>query len=522
MNLIRIIVFISVVSFISCKEDTLFTKIDVQDSGISFSNRIADSDTFSILNFEYIYNGAGVGVGDFNNDGKQDLFFTGNQVSSKLYLNKADFKFEDVTAKSGIDTKKRWASGAVTVDINADGLLDIYVGCTVHKNEKERENLLFVNQGIKNGIPSFKEMGAEYGVNDNGHTENAAFFDYDNDGDLDLYVLTNIIDQYPNQFRPKKLDGSHPNTDRLYRCDWPEKGGHPVYTNVSKESGILVEGHGLGLNICDINQDGFKDIYVTNDYLSDDLLYINNGNGTFTDKAKEFFKHTSNSAMGNDVADINNDGFLDLVAMDMLPKTIERKKRLGGPNNYQNFIYSQEHGYTFQYMRNTLQLNNGINKTHAPKFSEISLLAGIAETDWSWTPSLADFDLDGYRDLLITNGFPKDITDRDFITYRNEVERLATPGMILPEIPVVKIPNFAFKNLGNLKFEEVTKSWGLDEPSFSNGAVYADLDNDGDLDYVVNNINDSAFVFRNNAINEKVKKNFLKVDFMGSLYNKKE
>jgi enediyne biosynthesis protein E4 len=505
--------------FSSCKQKTLFQKIEPETSNIHFSNRITEKDSMNILQFEYIYNGAGVGVGDFNNDGRQDLFFTGNQVENKLYLNQGDFKFKDITKTANLSNKGRWCAGAVLVDINSDGLMDIYVAATVHKKEADRENLLFVNQGLKNGEPTFKEMAAEYGINDNGHTENATFFDYDNDGDLDLYVLTNIINQYPNQFRPKKIDGSNPNTDRLYQCNWDEKLGHPVYKNVSKEAGILIEGFGLGVNVCDINQDGFKDIYVSNDYLSDDLLWINNRNGTFTDKASNYFKHTSNSAMGNDVADINNDGFLDIVTMDMLAKTNERKKKLTGPNNYQNFIFSEQHGYNYQYMRNTLQLNNGVTIDKQPMFSEISLMAGMAETDWSWTPSLADFDNDGYRDLLITNGFPKDITDRDFAAYRAEVERLATADMILPEIPVIKISNFAFKNTGKLGFEDKSKDWGLDTPSFSNGAVYADLDNDGDLDYVVNNINDSAFVYKNNLEIREDKKDYIKLTFKGEKQN---
>jgi enediyne biosynthesis protein E4 len=506
-------------SFFSCKEKTLFHKIDPADSNIHFTNQITEKDSLNIIDFEYVYNGAGVGVGDFNNDGLQDLFFTGNQVESKLYLNQGDFKFKDVSEAANLKNYGRWCAGAVVVDINADGLMDIYVAATVNKKPEARENLLFVNQGIKAGVPSFKEMAQEYGINDNGHSENAAFFDYDNDGDLDLYVLTNIINQYPNQFREKLKDGSNPNTDRLYQCNWDEKLGHPVYTNVSKQAGILIEGFGLGINVCDINQDGWKDIYISNDYLSDDLLYINNTDGTFTDKAQQYFKHTSISAMGNDVADINNDGFLDIITMDMLAKTNERKKKLTGPNSYQNFTFLEQYGFNYQYMRNTLQLNNGINSSNNPMFSEISLMAGVAETDWSWTPSLADFDNDGYRDLLITNGFPKDITDRDFAAFRSEAERFTSREMLLEEIPVIKISNFAFKNTGKLGFEDKTKDWGLDLPSFSNGAVYADLDNDGDLDYVVNNINDSAFVYQNNLEIKEEKKDFVKLTFKGDKKN---
>lgn len=476
----------------------------------------------NILQFEYVYNGSGVGIADFNKDGKQDVFFSGNQVENKMYLNKGDFKFEDISTKAGINNTDNWCAGVVTVDINNDGWMDVYVASTVKEPASERENLLFVNQGLKDGVPIFKEMAAEYGVNDSGHSENAVFFDYDNDGDLDLYVLTNVIDQYPNTFRSKVKDGTYPNTDRLYRCDFDKKLGHSYYTNVSKEAGIVIEGYGLGLNICDINKDGWKDIYVTNDYAADDLLYINNGNGTFTDQANQYFKHTSNSAMGNDVADINNDGLLDIFAVDMLAKNNLRKKVLAPPNNYQLFKLSDEFGYTYQYMRNTLQINNGKLGNNKPaKFSEVSLLSGIAETDWSWTPSLADFDNDGFRDIIVTNGFPKDVTDRDFMAFRTEAHNLADIPYLLGQIPEVKISNYAYRNKGNLEFEDVTEKWGMDIPSFSNGAVYADLDNDGDLDYVVNNINDSAFVFRNNQVefDKNKESHFLRIKTIGDKSN---
>ncbi len=492
-----------------------------EQTGIQFSNRIIENDTMNILNFEYVYNGGGVGIADFNNDGLQDVFFSGNQVDNKLYLNKGNFKFEDISGTANINVKDRWCAGVVTVDINGDGLMDVYVAATVMKPEDQRQNLLFVNQGIENGKPTFLEKGAEYGINDSGHSENAAFFDYDNDGDLDLYVLTNIVDQYPNVYRSKVTDGSYPNTDRLYRCEWSEELKHPIYKNVSNEAGITIEGYGLGLNICDINKDGWKDIYVTNDFAADDLLYINNQNGTFTDQAKSYFKHTSNSAMGNDIADINNDGFLDIVAVDMLAKSNDRKKVLAPPFNYQLYNFSDEFGYIYQYMRNTLQLNNGIDKKNNPMFSEISFLAGFAETDWSWTPSLADFDNDGKRDLLITNGFPKDVTDRDFMAYQSETRNLVSRFELLTQIPEVKISNYAFKNNGDLGFEDVTEKWGLNIPSFSNGAVYADLDNDGDLDYIVNNINDSAFVYKNTLLDKKnlTDKHFLRLKFEGNKQN---
>ncbi|GAB3881814.1 VCBS repeat-containing protein [Spirosoma agri] len=484
----------------------------------------------NIIDFEYVYNGGGTAIGDFNNDGLSDIFFTGNQVSNRLYINKGDFKFDDITQKAGVTGNGKWCSGVALVDINNDGWMDIYVGATVSKVAAKRENMLFVNQGAKPGeTPVFREMAKEYGIADDGHTTNAAFFDYDNDGDLDLYVLTNTIEENPNAYRDRILDGSSPTTDRLYRNDPNPTLGHPVFTNVSKQEGILSEGYGLGLNITDINRDGWKDVYVTNDYLSDDLLYINNHDGNnrhtgFTDQAPQYFKHTSGAAMGNDVADINNDGLADIVAVDMLPRDNARKKMLMGANNYQTYLNNEQFKHTYQYTRNTLQLNQGLAPTPTgkhPVFSEIGLFSDVAETDWSWAPTLMDFDHDGYRDLLITNGFPKDVTDRDFGSFRAESERIAEKSFMLAQIPVIKISNYAFRNKGDLTFEDVTEKWGLKLPSFSNGAAYGDLDNDGDVDYVVNNINDSAFVYRNNLVESKIDKaNYLRIKFAGEAQNR--
>lgn len=508
--------------FSSCKSKTTFELLSSEDTGIHFSNQINENDTLHILKYEYLYNGSGVGMGDFNNDGLTDLLFSGNQANATLYLNKGDMKFEDVSKKAGINTLNRWCAGVSIVDINGDGLLDFYISSTMKNAAKDRENMLFVNQGIKNGLPTFKEMAVDYGINDNGHSEHAAFFDYDKDGDLDLYVLTDQITEFPSMYREKIIDGSHPNTDRLYRNDWSKEKNHPVFTNVSREAGINIEGFGLGINICDINQDNWPDIYVTNDYVTNDLLYINNHNGTFTDQSKAYFKHTSLSAMGNDIADINNDGLVDIVALDMLPKSNERKKQLAPANHYQTYQNSDKFGYTYQYMRNTLQLNTGKNADGSIKpFQEISLMAGVAETEWSWCPSLADFDNDGFRDLLITNGFPKDVTDRDFMSYQAESSRISSIDVMLSKLPVIKVNNYAFKNMDGLKFQDVSAAWGIQKPSFSNGATYGDLDNDGDLDYVVNNINDEAFVYRNNTREEQPEKgHYIRVNFQGEGLNK--
>ena len=523
------LLLISVFVFVSCnKHNTLFEKIGSNHSDIHFNNLITESDSVNPIKLEFLYNGGGVAVGDFNNDGLQDLYFTGSQVSNKLYLNKGNFKFEDVTDKAGVEGKGRWSNAASVIDINNDGLLDIYVCATIKANSNERKNLLYINQGVnKDHVPIFKDMSEEYHLADTGYSVHAVFFDYDNDGDLDMYLLrTQLSDRFPGIFRPIIKDGTSGNNDKLFRNDWDSTLNHPVFTDVSKDAGIVWEGYGLGINIVDINKDGWKDIYVTNDFVGDDLLYINNKNGTFTNKAHDYFKHTSANAMGNDVADINNDGLADFVSVDMNPEDNFRKKMMMDANKYQQYQNILDYNYMLQYVKNTLQLNMGPSvfqndSIGDPVFSEIGFQAGIAQTDWSWSPLFADMDNDGLRDLLITNGYPKDVTDHDFVTYRRNNGRF-TSGLALSEmVPQVKVPNYAFKNNGDLTFSNVGTNWGLAQPDFSNGAVYVDLDNDGDLDYVVNNINDEASVYKNNEQeNDKEKNHYLNIKFNGAALNK--
>ncbi|WP_421802965.1 VCBS repeat-containing protein [Flagellimonas sp.] len=507
------LVSILVISCSEKQEDTLFSQVSSNHSGITFNNQIVETDSFNILTSEYIFNGGGVAVGDFNNDNKPDLFFTGNQVTNKLYLNQGDFKFKDVTNASGVAAADKWKTGVAVIDINNDSLLDIYICAAMYASPEEKANILYVNQGVnEEGIPIFKEMAKEYGVADTGNSMNAAFIDYNKDGLLDLYVLNNVdIHILPANYREKITDGSSMSNDHLYRNN-----GNNTFTDVTMEAGITIEGYGLGVAISDLDYDGWSDIYVSNDYLSNDIMYINNGDGTFTDKISEFVKHQSKFSMGNDIADFNNDGYLDIVTLDMLGETNNRLKTTVKSTRYNDYYMNDKYGYDYQYMRNMLQMGQGPNMP----YSEIGLMAGIGKTDWSWSPLFVDADNDGRKDLLITNGFPRDITDLDFGEFNFNVQKYLSTAQILDSIPVVKIPNYAYRNEGNGQFKDVGKEWGLSIPSFSNGAAFADLDNDGDLDYVVNNINDEAFVFRNNLdVKKKENKNFLKLDLIGPKSN---
>ncbi len=494
------------------KEKTLFKLIESKESGLDFRNDIFDNEQFNIITQQYIYNGGGVAIGDFNNDGLQDVFFSGNMVPNKLYLNKGELKFEDISETAGIGGFNKWKSGVALVDINLDGLLDIYVCSTMSEDSTLRANMMFVNQGSKDGVPTFIDKAKEFGIDDMGYNTTATFFDYDSDGDLDLYLLTNSRQAgLPAKYMQKVNDGTSTNTDKLYRNN-----GNGTFTDVSREAGILCEGYGLGLAVADINKDGLSDIYVSNDYITNDLLYINKGKGKFENSIDDQIKHQAKFSMGNDIGDINNDGYPDIITVDMLPETNLRKKTVIVGTGYITYINDVAFGYTHQHVRNMLQLNNG-NST----FSEIGQLAGVYQTEWSWSPLFADFDNDGFKDLVVTNGFPKDITDRDFISFRGKVSTVTGIDYLLEQVPSVKVANYIFKNNGDLTFKDMTKQWGLDQPTFSNGAAFADLDNDGDLDYIVNNINDFAMLYENtlNSKDNKGTPHFLRFKLIGTKQN---
>ena len=506
MRCIAFILPLFIIFGLSCNfKKPLFEKLSASQTGIQFVNEIKESDSLNVLDVSNLYNGGGVGIGDFNADGLPDIYFTGNKVPNKLYLNTGHFKFNDITNYSGVDGEGKWCRGVSVVDINNDGKLDMYISATLSVDTNQRKNILYINQGNnKEGIPVFKDMAAEYGLADTTFSTMANFFDYDNDGDLDMFLVVNEIKDphVPNVYHPKNHLPELYSSCKLYKNNWDPILKHPVFTDVSAQAGIVKEGYGHSVVVTDINNDGWKDIYVTNDYLPNDYLYINNQDGTFTDHLSDYFKHTSVNSMGTDVADVNNDGLMDFITLDMNPRDNYRKKMMMNPNSYQTFQNNDLYGYNYQYVRNTLQINQGrrVNQNDSlgfPIFSEVSFLAGVAETDWSWTPLLADFDNDGNRDLFVTNGFPKDVTDHDFIMYRNKAYSFVAKNQLLKEIPEVKIHNYIFKNNGGLNFSDATIDWGFTIPSFSNGAVYADLDNDGDLDLVINNINDEASVYEN-------------------------
>lgn len=507
-----VLLMLLLMAAIGCKEmphNTLFTPLSSTESGIHFTNMIDEAKMPGDALNEFAYMGAGVGILDVNNDGLKDIFLCGNQVSSKLYINKSNNHFEDITQTARVATQV-WATGVSIVDINADGYDDIYV-CTYGKDLAVRSpNLLFINQHNN----TFKEEATAYGLADTSYSSQAIFFDYDHDGDLDMYLANYMLNASysANNVFPKNLSGHSLANDKLYRNDGDAQGkGHPVFTDVSMQAGIKEDGYGLGVVASDFNNDGWMDLYVANDFVSNDELWLNNKNGTFTNALDLSTKHQSYSSMGCDAADINNDGKTDFVTLDMLPEDNLRKKLTFSFMNYDRYEAERNLGYSPEFARNMLQLNNGnynLGDTSVPFFSEIGQLAGVSETDWSWSVLLADFNNDSYKDMHVTNGIGRDFINADFIQFSRDIgnksnseedakkqlrEKLITLNHI-------DLPDYLFLNHKDYTFTNISDSSGVNESSISNGAAYADLDNDGDLDLIVNNINKEAFVFINNTI----------------------
>ena len=494
---------------------TLFKPVPSAESGVNFTNMLRESPVLNIITYEYYYNGGGIGLGDFNNDGLIDIYLSANMQPGKLYLNKGNMQFEDITAKAGVAAKKGWKTGVSIADVNGDGYQDIYLCFSGPVDRERRTNQLYIN----NGNLTFTEKAAIMGVSDSGYSTQAVFFDYDRDNDLDLFVINHNnknLRNFDASFVKKMIDPDA--GDRLYRND------NNFFTDVTTQSGIISNplGYGLGVSVSDFNNDGWPDLYVTNDYVEEDYMYINNRDGTFTNKAKDDFGHLSNFSMGCDVADINNDGWTDVFTLDMLPEDNRRQKLLYMPDNYELYNNQVQNGFYHQLMRNMLQLNNG-NGT----FSEIGQLSGVYCTDWSWATLLMDFNNDGFKDIFITNGYGRDMTNRDFVKfYANErmkfIRNEPSENMfkLLQEIPTTPVHNYLYLNNGDLKFSDASKDAGFDLQSLSNGAASADLDNDGDLDLVVNHLNAPSEIYRNMLVEEGNGGNWINFEFKGNGANK--
>jgi hypothetical protein len=504
------------------KNPLLFQKLSSERTKVAFENTLTESDTFNYFLYPYIYMGGGVSVGDFNNDGLTDIYLVGNMVPNRLYLNRGNFIFEDVTEISNTGGGNRWKLGSTICDINSDGLLDIYV--CVSGLSTNRENLLFVNQGVnKDGIPVFKEEAKKYGINDPGMSTQGTFFDYDNDGDLDLYVANYPITNFkatPYVYKQMMRNVKWIDSGHLYRNN-----GDSSFTDVTKESGLLAYGLTLSATVSDFNQDGFKDIYISNDFTCPDYFYFNNGDGTFSDKAGEVLGQTSFYGMGVDVADYNNDGLLDIMQIDMAPEDNKRAKMNMSSMQPADFEEMVKHGLHHQYRYSTLNLNRGILKNNLPFFTNAAWIAGVTSTDWSWAALFADFDLDGWKDLYISNGSRRDMNDADYFNKIGKSDYFSK-GLSKSELlnnvrnmPSKPLANYIFRNNGDLTFTRYNKQWNITEPSFSNGVAYADLDNDGDLDLIVNNIDQEAFIYKNNA-SEIKSGNYLKLRFDGTPENR--
>ena len=490
------------------EENTLFRQISSAKSGIDFSNDLTESYGYNMLLFSNYYTGGGVGIIDINNDNLPDVIMGGNQVSSRLYLNKGDLKFEDITEQAGLTTD-RWITGISVVDINSDGYEDIYLSVSGLKNISSTQNQLFIN----NGDNTFTDRAEEYGLGEQEQTTHTSFFDYDQDGDLDAFMAINPSDFslfYMGRIKKPRLNGESRSTDKLF-----ENLGNGKFQDVSKKAGILAEGYSLGVNTSDFNSDGLTDIFVSNDFVYNDLLYINNGDGTFRNELKSMVDVSSYASMGNDAADINNDGTIDLITLDMLPEDSYREKILVPSSNFNTNLRTLKLGYHPQFTRNMLHINNGDGT-----FSEIGQMAGISRTDWSWSSLFMDLDNDGYKDLFVSNGFRRELGNLDYINY-NEFSPFTNPGADIQgqidginNTPGIPLANYVYKNNGDLTFTNTVKEWGFELPTYSNGVVMSDLDLDGDLDIVINNIDMQASVYENLS-DQKLEHHYLDILLTG-------
>ncbi len=517
MSINKLIFFLLLVVIFSCEKSKqssqlLFKPVLEIDSNITFNNILTETDSLNYFIYPYLYLGGGVATGDINNDGLSDIFFVGNMVENKLYLNKGDMKFEDVTNKAHLSGDSKWCTGVTMVDINNDGWLDIYLCVSGQKGSNKKNNLYINNKDL-----TFTESAKEYGLDDNGSSIQSVFFDYDLDGDLDLYVANYPIAPFgsPNSYYLNKMRHlKNGDSDHLY-----QNNGKEGFIDVSIESGIANYGLSLGISVGDYNNDGFEDIYISNDFNTPDRFFINNGDGTFNDKLKEATYQTSWFGMGSDVADFNNDGLLDFIQVDMTPRDNRRAKENMASMNASLFWNTVESGFHYQYMFNSLQLNRGVSKTKGVQFSNISRIAGIPTTDWSWAPLFADFDNDGWKDIFITNGIKRDVNNKDFFNAKSVKANLTgkIDGSGYVNIPSEPIENRVFKNNGDLTFENLSADWGLNLKGFSHGCAYADFDNDGDLDLVVNNMDQTASLFKNQSNTEE--KRYLRIKLTGTSNN---
>ena len=507
---------VSLVSITACDqhpEERLFRLR--HDTGIDFTNEIVENDSMHLMALEYFYRGGGVAIGDLNNDRLPDVILGGNMVPSRLYLNRGGLKFQDVTEASGF-YNEQWINGISLVDINDDGLMDVYLCAGGSNDSTRRKNLFFVQQQrTSDGIPKFKNEAATLSLDVNQSTTQAAFFDYDRDDDLDVILVnTDPDNKNPNVVRDKVSDGSAPNTDLLFENRLNEP-AYQTFVDVSREAGISYDGFSLGLTVTDINRDGWPDVYIANDHLSNDILYINQQDKSFNNQTEALIRNQSYFSMGVFAKDVDNNGLTDIFTLDMLPESNERRKNMAMAMNLARFQLAREFGYQAQFMKNTLQLNLGVDRQQQPVFSEVAQLAGIQDTDWSWGSVIADFDLDGDNDIIVANGYARNITDMDFVAYQ-ERQNFFSKSLDHPEYrnaiteqPPILLSNYAFRNEGDLRFANMTQPWGLDGPNLSNGMAYGDLDLDGDLDLVINHINQKASVYKNTT--EGAHQHFLKV-----------